>query len=103
MALHMDEQVQVPACRTANARLAFVSHSNTGALVNARRDFHGELALAQRPAFAMAIRAGVGDHFAGAAAGRAAAFDDEEALLRAHLSHATAGLTGICAMLGLHA
>src|SRR5690348_7144970 len=47
-----------------------------------------------RAAFAVAIRARVRDHLAGAAAGRAAALNDEEALLRAHLAHSAAGRAG---------
>src|SRR4051812_35407245 len=42
----------------------------------------------------MAVRAGVGDDLARAPAGRAAALDHEEALLRADLAHAAAGLAG---------
>src|SRR5205823_1910511 len=50
---------------------------------------------------ALAIHARIGDHFAGAAAGRAAALDDEETLLRADLARAAAGLAALGAIIVL--
>src|SRR3954452_12797840 len=48
----------------------------------------------------MAVGARIGDHLARTAAGRAAALDDEEALLGANLAHSATGLAGAGASVG---
>ena len=92
--LHVDEQIEVAARRAANAGLAFAGDADARAFVDSGGDFHRQLALVERAAFAVAVGAGIGDHLAAAAAGRAAALDDEKALLRADLAHAAAGRAG---------
>ena len=54
-------------------------------------------------AFAAAGAAGIGDHLAGAVAGRAGPLDHEEALLRAHLAAAVAHAAAARAGAGLGA
>src|SRR5439155_16146754 len=59
--------------------------------IDSRGDLYRELALRERAAFAVAVGARVGDHFAASTAGRAPALDDEKALLRPDLAHSAAG------------
>src|SRR5438270_5130550 len=101
--LHVHEQVEVAARGATYSGLAFARDADARALIDAGGDLHRELALAVRPAFAVAVRARVGDHFARAAAGRAAALDNEEPLLRPYFAHASARLAGLGAMLALGA
>ena len=82
----MDEDVEVaagplrtPASPSPATRMRVPSSTPAGM-------FTDQLAPLERAALAFAAMAGVGDDFAAAAAGRAAALDHEEALLRADLA-----------------
>ena len=57
-----------PLGAVANPRLAFAGDPDSGALVDSGGDFDGQVAAAQRAAFALAGGAGVGDGLAAAAA-----------------------------------
>ena len=96
----MDEEVQIAARGSSYARFAFAGDANARALIDAGGNFHRQLALGERPAFAVTAAARVADHLAGAPAGRAAALYNEESLLRPNFTHAAAGLAGVRAMLG---
>ena len=80
----MDENIKVAGRRVAHPGFALARDANAGALVDARRYLDREVAALERAAFAVAGGAGIGNRLARALASRAAAFDDEEALLRAH-------------------
>src|SRR6476469_319096 len=93
--LEVHEQVQVAASGAANAGFALAADADAGAFVDAGRDLHRQLALPDRPALAVAVRTGIGDGLAPAAAGRAATLDQEEALLSADFTRAAAGLAAV--------
>ena len=90
MAGEVDEDVEVAVRAAAHARLALAGEADAGALVDSGGDADVERALALDPALAAAFVARIGDHLADAAAGRAGALDDEEALLGADLAAAVA-------------
>src|SRR4051812_16546463 len=94
MPREVDEDVEVAARAAAHPCLAFAGEADAGALVDARRDAHLERALGLEPAVTVAAVAWIGDGLADAAAGRAGALDDEEALLRADLPAAVAHRAG---------
>ncbi len=75
-----------PAGAPSAAGLALAGQPDARAVLDARRDLHLQRALALHRAGARADAAGVADHAPLAAAGRARAFDDEEALLRTDLA-----------------
>ena len=91
----MDENVQVAARRVAHSGLAFAGHADARSFIDSGGDFHRQAAALERAAFAGAGLARIGDGFAAAAAGRAAALDDEETLLGADLAGAAAGPAGL--------
>ena len=93
--LHVDENVEVAAGGAANAALALAGDADAGAFVDPGGNVDVELAALDRPALAVAGRAGIGDGLARAEAGRAAALDDEEALLGADLAGAAAGAAAL--------
>src|SRR5205085_12543870 len=103
MPLHVHEQIEVAARRAPDPGLALPGDADPGAFVDSGGNFDRQLALVECPAFAVTIGARIGDHFAGAAARRAAALDHEKALLRADFAHASAGLAGIGAAIRLRA
>src|SRR4249919_1957142 len=94
MPLHVDEQVKIAASCSAYARLALTGDADACAFIDACGNLHRQLALGQDSTLAVAGGARICDDLTGAAAGRAAALDDEEALLGTNLPHATASLAG---------
>ena len=97
----VDEDVEVAGGAVAEARLALARHADPRALVDARRHLDLKRLAPLHAAGAEAGLARVGDDLADAAAGRAGAFDDEEALLHAHLAGAVAGAAGLHLRTGL--
>ena len=86
-----DVHVEIAGRRALAAGLAFAGEADARAVLHARRDRHLQGALALHRAGAVADLAGIADHPALAAAGRAGPLDQEEALLCAHLAGAAAG------------
>ena len=95
MPLHVDEQVEVAARCPTDARLAFTRDADAGAVVDPGGDVDRNLALLEGAPFARTGGARIGDDLARSLALRAAALDDEEALLRADLARAAARRTGL--------
>jgi len=83
-----------PGRRARVAGFAFTGNPDPRAFVNASGNFYRKLVLRDRAALAVAVRAGIADHLPASTAGWAAAFDDEEALLRANLAGASTSLAG---------
>ena len=83
-----DIDVEVARRRAAQPGLALAGQPDAGAVLDAGGDGHVQGAVALHAAGALADLAGVLMIAAGAAAGRAGALDQEEALLRPHLAGA---------------
>src|SRR5438270_5493580 len=75
-----DEYVQIAGRTAIETGFPFAGHAQARAIVDAGGDFDGDIFLLAHAAGAVAVRAGILDHFAGAAALRARAGDSEEAL-----------------------
>ena len=89
--LHVDEDVEVAAGGVAHACLALAGDADAGAFVDPGGDLRPKAAPLERPALAVAGGARIGDRLPASSARRAAALDDEEALLGADLAGAVAG------------
>ena len=91
---HLEDNEQVAVHAAALRRVPFLRHRHLHAVIDAGGDVDGDDFLARHRAVAVAVRAGVLDDFAGAAAFRADAglLDDAEhaALLPHHLTAAVA-------------
>src|SRR5689334_5907190 len=92
----MDEDVEVALRRVADACFAFAGNADACAFVNAGRDFHRQVAAAERSAFADADVARIGNDLAASTAARTATLDHEEALLRADSSGTAARAASLC-------
>ena len=90
-----DVDVEIAGRGALATGLAFAGETDARAVLHAGRDRHLQRALALHRAGAVADLARVADHAALAAAGRAGALDQEEALLRADLAGALAGRAGV--------
>src|SRR6185503_8237556 len=90
----VDEDVEVARRAAAHPGLALAGEPDAGAFVDARGNVDGQRLALLDPAFAAASRAGIGNHLADAAAGRAGLLDDEKALARANLAAAAAHRAG---------
>ena len=90
-----DMHIQVAVRRALAAGLALAGQADARAILDPCRDRHLQAAFALHGAGALADPAGIADHAALAAAGRAGPLDQEEALLRAHLAGALAGRAGL--------
>src|SRR6266567_7373655 len=92
--LDLDLHVEV-ACRTAvHPGLAFSREANAVAVVDSRRNFHGERFLLLYARGAVAARAGFRDDFSGPVTVRARLLDGEKSLLHAYLAVPFAGRAG---------
>src|SRR5690606_38089316 len=85
----------------ANARFTFAGKADARAVLDTCRDVDRQRALFRDAAVAVALGAGVADRLAAAVAGRAGAFDGEEALGGAHAAGALTGGAGLRAGAGL--
>src|ERR1035438_8653783 len=84
--LHVQHDIQVPGGAAECSGFAESSETDARAILDASGHFGFDLALAQQAAFALALRAGIGDYVARALAGGAGTSDAEEALLIADLA-----------------
>ena len=94
MLLHVQDDVEIARRATVKTAFAVSGEANAGAIFDAGGNFRIHRPLAQHPAFAFALGAGIGDHAARALAGGTGARDAEEALLVANLAAAIAGTAG---------
>src|SRR4051794_20274887 len=85
-----DEDVEIAGRSAVESCFAFAGDAQTGAVVDAGGDFDGDRFLFAHAASAVAVRAGILDHFSGAAALRTRAGDGEETLRVADLTAAGA-------------
>ena len=94
--MRADADMDVEIARRCALRpgLALAGQPDAGAVLDAGRNRHLQRPLALHGAAAVADLAGVLDHPAGAAAGRAGPLDQEETLLRPHLALAAARRAG---------
>ena len=92
--LDLDEDVEITRRAATQTGLALAGKADAGAGFNACRDVHRKRAFLFGASGPAAGPAGVLDDLAHAGAGRAGAFDREEALLRPHLAHARTGRAG---------
>src|SRR5690606_2780877 len=92
--LDREEDVEIAGGRRAQPGLAFAGQPDARAVLDARRNGHLQGLVLGDAALAVALRAGLLDHLAGAGAALAGPLDGEEALGRAHLAVAAAGRAG---------
>ena len=83
--LDVQHDVEIARRAAEDAGFALVGVENARAFLDTGRDFHRDGAIARDASLAAALRAGIDDKLARAAAGLAGARDGEEALLIAHL------------------
>ena len=95
---YVDGHIQVSVGSASVSRAAHAAQAEALPVVDARGNLDRLLQVLANAPGAAAVRAGIGDHLAGAFAGRARARGrkgtENRALLRAHLSRAVAGFAG---------
>src|SRR5690606_15786243 len=94
MRLYRQEDVEIARRSATHARFAFTGKADACAILHASRDVDGERTLFLRSTRAMTIGARLVDGLAAPVAGRAGAFNGEEALRRPHLAITLTGWTG---------
>src|SRR5438477_9792706 len=99
----LKDHVQILWRAAVSAGMAFVRHTQSGAVIHARRDVHLELTLHLAIALAAAFLAGVADELAAAVARTAGTAHGKEALLIDHFAASVAGRAGGRARSGLGA
>ena len=91
MLLDVKHNIQVTRRTAELSNFAGAAKADTSSVLDSGRDFSVDAALAEQPAFAFTLRAGIGDHAARALARGTGAGDAEEPLLVANLAAAIAG------------
>src|SRR5262249_13516272 len=89
--LDRQEDVKVAGRATAQARLAFASEADAGAILDAGRNIDGQLALAHHPSFAAAIGTRIRNDLPAPMATGTGALDGKEPLTGPHLAGAATG------------
>src|SRR5688572_229096 len=86
MRLELDDDVEIAVRPAVHARFAFPRKADAVVLVDAGRNLHRQRLVLEHATDAFAGLAGIGDHLAGAVAGRTRLLDREETLRDAHLA-----------------
>ena len=94
MITHRHLHIQITGRASIEPRLTLTGQANTVAGIHTRGNFYRQGFALFFTALAMTIGTGILDDFALAATRRTGLLHREKALLHAHLTHATAGITG---------